>query len=62
MRFCFIFCAFLGELPRILGRLPSFFEGGLSDFFYIDKEIIIVYSWILIKELLSLSRHQKRAL
>jgi len=27
--------------------------------FYTDKEIIIVYFWILIKELLSLFRHQK---
>lgn len=25
MRFCFIFCPFLGELPCILGRLPFVF-------------------------------------
>nr|DAX21933.1 MAG TPA: hypothetical protein [Caudoviricetes sp.] len=26
MRFCFIFCPFLGELPCILGRLPFIFD------------------------------------
>ena len=25
MRFCFIFCPFLGELPYIFGRLPFIF-------------------------------------
>lgn len=40
MRFCFIFCAFLGELPCILGRLPSFFS---VDFWYIRWQIINVY-------------------
>lgn len=61
MRFCFIFLAFFMNYRVFLGGCLHFLSG-LSDLFYFDKEFIIVYFWILIKELLSLFRHQKRAI
>ncbi|EEO55145.1 hypothetical protein BSCG_02070 [Bacteroides sp. 2_2_4] len=61
MRFCFIFLAFFMNYRVFLGGCLHFLSG-LSDLFYFDKEFIIVYFLILIKELLSLFRHQKRAL
>lgn len=61
MRFYLFFTRFWVNYRVFWGGCLHFF-GGLSDLFYFDKEFIIVYFWILIKELLSLFRHQKRAL